>query len=45
LINEEIAGDAEDFYEYDSIISKVKLEDVRNISKQKGYSSVMLVPG
>ncbi|MCX6748083.1 MAG: pitrilysin family protein [Candidatus Pacearchaeota archaeon] len=45
LINEEISGKAEEFYDYDNKISKIKLEEVKAISRQKGYSSVMLVPG
>ncbi len=44
LINEEIAKDAREFYEYDLRINQVKLEDVRKLARVKGFSSVMLVP-
>ena len=44
LLFEEIGGDAENYYKYEDNINKVKLEDVRNLSKLKGYSFVALVP-
>ncbi len=45
LINEEIAGDAEEFYEYSGRISQVKPEEVKDVARTRGYSSVMLVSG
>jgi len=45
LIQEEIAGDAENFYKYDERILAVKLQDVRSFSKLKAYSTMALVPG
>ncbi|MEK6830717.1 MAG: pitrilysin family protein [Nanoarchaeota archaeon] len=45
LLHEEIGGNAENYYDYDQGINKVKLEDVRNLSRLKGYSFVALVPG
>ena len=44
LIQEEIAGDAKVFYKYEDKISQIKLEDVRNISKIRNYSSISLIP-
>ena len=44
LIVEEIGGNAKNYYIYEEEIEKVKLEDVRNLSKLKGYSFVALVP-
>ncbi len=44
LLLEEIGGDAENYYKYEDNINKVKLKDVRNLSKLKGYSFVALVP-
>jgi len=44
LLQEELGGDAENYYRYESEISKVKLGDVRNLSNLKGYSFVALVP-
>jgi len=45
LLQEEIGGDAKEFYKYEEVISKVKLKDVRDLSKLKTYSFVGLVPG
>ena len=45
LLLEEIGGDAENYYKYEDNINKVKLGDVQNLSKLKGYSFVALVPG
>ena len=45
LLNEEIGGSAENYYKYEQEINKVKLMDVRKLSKLKGYSFVSLVPG
>ncbi|MFH1248666.1 MAG: pitrilysin family protein [archaeon] len=44
LVLNEIAGDAEEFYNYDERISKVSLEDVKRISDIKDYSFAALVP-
>ncbi len=44
LLLEEIGGDAENYYKYEDNINKVRLKDVRNLSKLKGYSFVSLVP-
>ena len=44
LIQEEMAGNAENYYNYEENIGRVKLEDVRRLSKLKGYSFVALVP-
>lgn len=43
LMLEEAAGNAEEYYNYDKIISEVKLQDVRDI-KLRGYSSFSLIP-
>jgi len=45
LLLEEIGGDAENYYKYEDNVNKVKLRDVRDLSKLKGYSFVALVPG
>ena len=45
LLQEEIGGDAKEFYDYEKMINKVKLRDVRNLSKLKTYSFVGLIPG
>jgi len=45
LLLEEIGGDAENYYKYEENINKVKLKEVQDISKLKGYSFVALVPG
>jgi hypothetical protein len=44
LLQEEIGGNAEEFYNYEEKINSVKLQDVKNLSKLKGYSFVSLVP-
>jgi len=44
LVQEELAGDAREFYRYEDKINSVKLEEVRKLSKIKGYSSIALVP-
>ncbi len=44
LIQEELAGKAEDYYDFEEKVKKIKLEDVRNLGKLKGYSYVALVP-
>ena len=45
LMLEEIAGDSSNYYKYEENIKKVKLEEVRKISKLKNFSSFSLVPG
>ena len=44
LLQEELGGNAENYYKYEDNISKVKLSDVKNLSKLKDYSFVALVP-
>jgi predicted Zn-dependent peptidase len=44
LLQEEIGGNAENYYNYEDEINKVKLEDVLKISKLKNFSFVALVP-
>ncbi len=44
LLQDEIAGDASEYYRYEENIQKVKLKDVQELSKLKGYSFVALVP-
>jgi predicted Zn-dependent peptidase len=46
LLNSEIHGDAEDFYKFEDNISKVKLDDVKELAKMaaKNYSFFALVP-
>jgi len=44
LLLEELGGNAENYYKYEDNISKVKLQEVRALSKLKGYSFVALVP-
>jgi predicted Zn-dependent peptidase len=45
LLQEELGGDASEFYEYEERISNVNLKDVQELSKLKGYSFVGLIPG
>jgi len=45
LLQEEIGGNAEEFYKYEEMINKIKLKEVQELSKLKGYSFVGLVPG
>jgi predicted Zn-dependent peptidase len=44
LLQEEIGGDAENYYRYEEKIKKVKLKEVRELSKIKGYGFVALIP-
>jgi predicted Zn-dependent peptidase len=44
LLEEEVGGDAGNYYNYEEKINKVKLKEVRELSKLKGYSFVALVP-
>jgi len=45
LLQEEIGGDAENYYKYEDKINAVKLGDVRELGRLKGYSFAGLVPG
>ena len=45
LIQEEIGGDAKEFYKYEDKINNVNLTQVRKIGNLKNFSSVALVPG
>ena len=45
LLQEEIGGDALNYYKYEDYINKVKLKEVKELSKIKGYSFVALLPG
>jgi len=44
LLQEELGGNAKEFYEYEEKINKVKLKEVQELSKLKGYSFVSLIP-
>lgn len=44
LLQEELGGDASNYYNYEENISGAKLADVRELSKLKGHSFVALVP-
>jgi len=44
LLQEELGGNAGNYYKYEEEIGKVKLSDVRELSKLKGFSFVALVP-
>ncbi len=44
LLQEELGGNANKYYEYEENIAKVKLTDVQELSKLKGSSFVALVP-
>ncbi len=44
LLQEEIAGNAEEFYRYPQRIAELKLNDIKNMSKLKDYSFFALVP-
>lgn len=44
LMLEEISGNAKEYYKYEDKINKVKLEEVRELSKLKAYSSFSLIP-
>jgi len=44
LLQEEIGGNAENYYKYEEKINSVKLQQVRSLSKLKGYSFTALVP-
>jgi len=44
LLQEELGGNAGNYYRYEEMISKTRLKDVRELSKLKGYSFIALVP-
>jgi len=44
LLQEEVGGNAENYYKYEDKINSVKLEEVSELSKLKGYSFMSLVP-
>jgi len=44
MMTEEAAGSVEEHYNYEERINSVRLEDVRDISKLKSFSSFNLVP-
>ena len=44
LLQEEIGGNASSYYKYEEEINKVKLSQVKQLSKLKGYSFVALIP-
>ncbi|MDP2924825.1 MAG: pitrilysin family protein [Nanoarchaeota archaeon] len=44
LMQEEIGGNAENYYGYEDGINKVKLKEVQDLSKIKSYSFVALLP-
>jgi predicted Zn-dependent peptidase len=44
LLQEEVGGNAKEFYQYEEKINQTKLNDVRSLAKLKGYSFVALVP-
>ena len=44
LIEEEAAGDAKKFYEYEEKIKEVGLKDVQDLAKLNNYSSIILKP-
>ena len=44
LVFSELAGKAEDYYEYEKKINKVTLEQVKKLAKFKNYSTAAIVP-
>jgi len=44
LLQEEIGGDSSEYYNYEERIGKIRLDDIRVLSKLKGFSFVALVP-
>lgn len=44
LISEENAGNAEEYYRYESRINSLKVEEVRKLARLRGYSFIALVP-
>ncbi len=45
LLQEELGGNAENYYNYENEINEAKLKEVRNLSKLKNYSFMALTPG
>jgi len=44
LLQEELGGDAGNYYKYEEEISKVKIQEVKELSNLKGYSFAALIP-
>ncbi|MFA5856611.1 MAG: pitrilysin family protein [Candidatus Pacearchaeota archaeon] len=44
LLQEELGGNSENYYNYEEEVNKVKLNDVRKLSKLNGYSFIALTP-
>ncbi len=44
LMNEELSGNAEEYFSYPEKISEVKLSDVRNLAKIKHYGLSLIIP-
>jgi len=44
LLQEELGGNSENYYQYEKEINNVKLNQVQNLSKIKNYSFVALIP-
>jgi predicted Zn-dependent peptidase len=44
LLQEEIGGDAEEYYKYEDGVNSAQLDDVKKLSKLKSYSFVALIP-
>ena len=44
LIENELAGRAEDFYNYEKLINSVTLDDVKRIASIKDYSLAVIAP-
>lgn len=44
LMYHELIGDAEEYYEHESNIKKVKLADVKKLAKIKDYSTALIAP-
>ena len=44
LLQDELGGNSENYYNYEEEIGKVKLEDVKSLSKLKGFSFAALLP-
>jgi predicted Zn-dependent peptidase len=44
LLQEEIGGNAENYYKYEEEIGKIKIEEVKSLSNIKGFSFAALLP-
>lgn len=44
LLMEELAGNAEGYYDYEKKVNSIKLCDLKSIAKIKGYSFVVVIP-